>query len=330
MPAAVALLMAAACSSGGATSPATASTPVGETSTSAPQPTSTSIDELDAQPLGQAGCQPASPMVTDDIPEVRGTAGDQHLHGLLFVTQRPIAVGDTVKIVWRMTGTGDLTATATAPDGSQQPLEWGPEGHTGSSYLRPGDEWGAGYRFTQPGCWRLHLVRADAQGDVWLDVASLASSNLSQTSTDLDCATAIDAVAAPPSGYAAQVDAVALPTLSLQANPSGDSSSDRRLFAKTGLLVRSGATADLVIPLSDQSVATMGWGSTGTPAKVVHVAGCTSSDPSKPWLAYAGGFYVPNPACISLVVAAGARQVAVPIGMGAACAGQDPPPEPAG
>ena len=153
---AIAVLLAAACSSGpGASPPATANATAAPAAPTTSTPPATSVDTLDAQPLGQAGCQPASPMVTDDIPEVHGTTtGGQQLHGLLFATQLPIAVGDTVKVVWRITGTGDLTATATAPDGSQQPLEWGPEAHTGSSYQHAGDEWGVGYRFTQPGCYR--------------------------------------------------------------------------------------------------------------------------------------------------------------------------------
>ena len=74
----------------------------------------------------------------------------------------------------------------------------------------------------------------------------------------------------------------------------------------------------------------MGWGRVDTPTKIVRVRGCTTRDPSKAWLAYPGGFWVARPACVSLVVVAGARQVAVPIGVGAACPGQAPAPEPAG
>ncbi|MEZ5411603.1 MAG: hypothetical protein R2761_26455 [Acidimicrobiales bacterium] len=82
----------------------------------------------------------------------------------------PISVGQPVKIVWRMTGTGDLAASATSPTGRDLPLTFGPEMHAGSTYDRPGDEWGTGYTFPEPGCWTLHLQRDDAQGDVWLVV----------------------------------------------------------------------------------------------------------------------------------------------------------------
>ena len=206
--AAVAMLLAAGCSSGSGTSaPTTAAATAANATAAPPVPTSapstgTSIDPLAGQPPGRAGCQPASPIASVDIPEVLGTAtGGQQLHGLLFRTQSPVAVGDTLKVVWRMTGTGDLTATATAPDGTDQRLDWGPEAHSGSSYVRPGDEWGVGYRFTQPGCWHLHLGRADGEGDVWLAVVPLAASNLSQPAADLDCQTATD-VDTPGTGYA--------------------------------------------------------------------------------------------------------------------------------
>jgi len=79
--------------------------------------------------------------------------------------------GDELKIVWRMTGTGPLGVDVTGPNGVRQALVFGPEAHVGgSSYHRPGDEWGTGFRFTKPGCWHIHLSRRDTSGDVWLDV----------------------------------------------------------------------------------------------------------------------------------------------------------------
>jgi hypothetical protein len=87
-------------------------------------------------------------------------------HGL------PLRVGDQVKIVWRMTGDGPLVATATSPADVPTPLAFGPAEHGGSTYDRPGDEWGVGYVFTEPGCWHLHFARTDTQGDVWVEVVS--------------------------------------------------------------------------------------------------------------------------------------------------------------
>lgn len=81
-----------------------------------------------------------------------------------------LRVGQEVKIVWRMTGTGDLAITVISPSGQSAPLTFGPEPHGGSTYERPGDEWGSGYRFDEPGCWHLHLERLDTAGDVWLEI----------------------------------------------------------------------------------------------------------------------------------------------------------------
>ena len=46
------------------------------------------------------------------------------------------------------------------------------------------------------------------------------------------------------------------------------------------------------------------------------------------WLAYAGGYWIDHPACVSIIVRAGARQQQVDIGVGTACPGQRPPAEP--
>jgi hypothetical protein len=82
----------------------------------------------------------------------------------------PLRSGTEVKIVFRMTGAGPLRVALTAPDGRDVPLAWGPEAHAGSSYTRPGDEWGTGYVFDAPGCWQLRLDRDTNAGDVWLQV----------------------------------------------------------------------------------------------------------------------------------------------------------------
>ncbi len=84
---------------------------------------------------------------------------------------KPVRINEQVKIVWRITGAGELSLMSIAPDGRTQPLQWGPDLHLSSTYHRPGQEWGAGYLFSQPGCWDLHAVRGNANADVWLSVA---------------------------------------------------------------------------------------------------------------------------------------------------------------
>jgi hypothetical protein len=103
--------------------------------------------------------------------EIRGTSRDASLWGLALgpghIPPRP---GDELKVVWRMTGTGPLHVTLDAPDGTRRPLVFGPEPHTASSYHRPGDEWGTGFRFEAAGCWHIHFARTDTSGDVWLQI----------------------------------------------------------------------------------------------------------------------------------------------------------------
>jgi hypothetical protein len=40
----------------------------------------------------------------------------------------------------------------------------------GSNYHRPGDEWGSGYRFLRPGCYRLTARRTVGSAEAWLRV----------------------------------------------------------------------------------------------------------------------------------------------------------------
>ncbi|GLY73253.1 hypothetical protein [Actinoallomurus iriomotensis] len=169
---AVLWLCLAGCAGGSAPAPG-ATPPAGR---AAPSPASPEA----LGPDGRAGCAPPSPIGSaappqsagPGGPEVRGTGHGVGLWGLIMVPFRSplIRSGDRVKIVWRMTGTGELRLSAVDPDGRTRRLDWGPEAHGGSSYRRPGDEWGAGYRFDRPGCWDLHAARGIATADVWIEV----------------------------------------------------------------------------------------------------------------------------------------------------------------
>ena len=58
----------------------------------------------------------------------------------------------------------------TEPASSPARLTFGPEPHGGSTFDRPGDEWGTGFRFDQSGCRRIGLRRTGTSGTVWLRV----------------------------------------------------------------------------------------------------------------------------------------------------------------
>ncbi len=146
-----------------------------ETGHTRPSPTVASVPATTALThggVGRAGCRPATPFDARDN-EIRGTTDRGQLWGLAFKTpfsDGPIRAGQRMKIVWRMTGHGSLKVTVTDPSGRAAPLMWGPEAHGGSTFQRPGDEWGTGFRFDKPGCWAIALRRADTRGAVWLRV----------------------------------------------------------------------------------------------------------------------------------------------------------------
>jgi hypothetical protein len=185
----------------------------------------------------------------------------------------------------------------------------------------------------------------------WLAISVLAmiitgcvsTSTASPTPTDavsvLGCQDVIASEATPPSGSSIVLDSVALPTgRALQASPTGDSNPNEKLFAKDGLLIRRGAAFDLVVPEAWRGRLAVSWGSLDKPTSHLRIPGCrpTTRMPSSgrwvlsdDWLAYPGGYWVPQASCVSLVVRAGQTERTVQIGVGAPCPGQSPPPPPA-
>ena len=83
-----------------------------------------------------------------------------------------VPVDEEVKIVWRATGDGDVSFDAVGPNGETLTPVWGPDVHGGSSWDRPGDEWGTGWTFPETGCWSLRLHRGDASAALNTEVFS--------------------------------------------------------------------------------------------------------------------------------------------------------------
>jgi hypothetical protein len=157
------LTLLTACS----TSSLAPSPPAAQKTTPALSPTITGTTAL-----GRKNCQPASPIDNASAgPEVQGTATHAELWALLQSTSGvPPRANSQVKIVWRMTGSGDFTIVAFGPSGMKVPPSQGPSAHLGSSWNRPGDEWGSVFTFPVAGCWDLHATRGNAFGDVWLKI----------------------------------------------------------------------------------------------------------------------------------------------------------------
>lgn len=115
-----------------------------------------------------AVCENESP-ITANV--VSATSSNGSAAGLLFLKHKlPIASGEEVKIVWRVTGEGPLSLRYFDPSGAERPLTFGPAEHLGSSFNRPGDEWGGGFQFDAKGCWHIRLDRTGTSADAWLAV----------------------------------------------------------------------------------------------------------------------------------------------------------------
>jgi hypothetical protein len=134
----------------------------------------------------------------------------------------------------------------------------------------------------------------------------------------------------PPRDMRVVLGVVALPASpglrrALQTSRTGASS---RLFAKTGLSVRAGARFQLIVPTELRSRLSIGWGNAGEGhvGSIITVAGCQA--PHRQWIDFAGGYWVTRPMCAALIVAGEGRRRRVQIGIGKACPGQLPPPQP--
>ncbi len=102
---------------------------------------------------------------SSDVPgfEVQGT-GDETW--ALLWEQPPWRINEEVKVVWRMTGTGDFSVEAVGPDGDTVAPTQGPTPHAGSNWDRPGEEWGTFFRLPTEGCWTLKARRGASVSDI--------------------------------------------------------------------------------------------------------------------------------------------------------------------
>jgi hypothetical protein len=116
---------------------------------------------------GGPDCHPASPVSTTSfsMPQVQGKVSGGELWALIF-NGWPMQARRENKIVWRMTGKGELHLVAYGPGGRTiQPTDLVP--HSGSNWRQPGNEWGSFFTFPVPGCWDVHATRDNISGDVW-------------------------------------------------------------------------------------------------------------------------------------------------------------------
>lgn len=137
----------------------------------------------------------------------------------------------------------------------------------------------------------------------------------------------------PPSTMTVVGGMVALPAApthpALQTGPSGDTTDPgQRLFAKTGLIVKRGQLIAIEVPAADRSRLAIGWGGgPAVPARLVRLD-CPPEPGQSSWYSYVGGYWLPKPACLPLIVRVGTHQEIVHVGLGTPCPGQKGPQGP--
>lgn len=106
-------LLASACTSSGPSSSSGTTAPVATSAEVNADGGSTTVPvSFTEAPLCLPECQPPSPVRAF---EVRGTSDSAEIYGLMRVDEE-------IKVVWRMTGSGELSITATGPTGESVPL----------------------------------------------------------------------------------------------------------------------------------------------------------------------------------------------------------------
>jgi hypothetical protein len=153
-------------------------------------------------------------------------------------------------------------------------------------------------------------------------------------SSVLTCGNYID-THPPPASFRVVLGVVALPASpnypALQTARTGDGNHPRRLFAKTGLIIKAKTSFEIIVP--PQIAAPMahlgiGWGGApSAPSQRIVVSNCAQAGSSE-WLAYPGGYWLDYPTCAPLIVKTDGKEQQVHIGLGTPCPGQQPPQGP--
>lgn len=112
-------------------------------------------------------CGPVVTVPVHGVPEAQGRSTDITVWALFF--QRPVEARTDVKVVWRVTGTGGFNVRAYHPSGATAEADRVQE-HLGSTWQKPGDEWGSWFNFPVSGCWNLHVTHGQSSGDLWINV----------------------------------------------------------------------------------------------------------------------------------------------------------------
>jgi hypothetical protein len=122
----------------------------------------------------QPACQPSKIQKSkNEFLEIQGNMKSEgEMWALLFF--ETAHTNEDEKIVWRITEEGkEFHAQAQNENGKVILPIWGPEYHGGSNWERPGQEWGTGFNFPEPGCWTITVTLSVTKGEIALEVICL-------------------------------------------------------------------------------------------------------------------------------------------------------------
>jgi hypothetical protein len=161
--------------------------------------------------------------------------------------------------------------------------------------------------------------------------ATTGSEIKTATGTHLDCNAIGDSLPTPD--LVVVLDRIALPSPRARAEQTARQQEPapplQTYFAKAGLGVKAGTTWRLTVASKDENHLRIGWGSPVEEPSITVLppTGCIPASRTG-WLWYPGGYWTDRPGCYTVVVHASGRSQEVPVGVGAPCPGQEPPPEP--
>ena len=132
----------------------------------------TPIPSTATLPIMGPWSEPACPASSATTREIQGTANSgTQIWALIIGRFPPLRAGTQAKVIIRITGVGDAVFYADGPSGAQIRPDFAPQAHGGSSWDRPGDEWGTEFTFPSAGCWNLRVVRSTGRGSIPLTVS---------------------------------------------------------------------------------------------------------------------------------------------------------------
>lgn len=131
----------------------------------APSPQEAEVELVEGAP----GCDPSTSFHSVGLHE--GKATNQGLDAWVLAHRPPPwDVDQEVKVIWRVGGSGTASFVAVGEDGKQVAPSWGPNAHEGSSFNRPGEEWGTAFALPTQGCWELRVSRDEGHASIWLHI----------------------------------------------------------------------------------------------------------------------------------------------------------------